>query len=175
MDIPFLDLKAQYRSIKSEIDGKLKQVVESQKFILGEEVAMLEREIADYGGTQYAVGVSSGSDALIISLMALGIGEGDFVVTTPFTFFATAGAAGVDFGMNAQEAVAAPRFCTTSDTIDVTNRILRRTQRALEDMGYRVRRSALSYGFAGVHALRRTPAGWDGGADPGRDGMALRI
>jgi len=92
MDIPFLDLKAQYRSIKAEIDGKLKQVVESQRFILGEEVAMLEQEIADYGGTQYAVGVSSGSDALIISLMALGIGEGDFVVTTPFTFFATAGA-----------------------------------------------------------------------------------
>jgi dTDP-4-amino-4,6-dideoxygalactose transaminase len=92
MDIPFLDLKAQYRSIKAEIDVKLQQVVESQTFILGEEVAMLEQEIAAYIGTPYAVGVSSGSDALIISLMALGVSEGDFVVTTPFTFFATAGA-----------------------------------------------------------------------------------
>ena len=69
----------------------------------------------------------------------------------------------------------APRFCTTSDTIDVTNRILRRTERALREMGYPVRRAAFSYGFAGVHALRRTAAGWDGGADPGRDGMALSV
>ena len=81
----------------------------------------------------------------------------------------------VDFGMSAQEAVMAPRFCTTSDTIDVTNRILRRTERELQAMGYPVRRSALSYHFAGVHALRHTAAGWDGGADPGRDGMALKV
>jgi len=81
----------------------------------------------------------------------------------------------VDFGMSAAEAVAAPRFCTTSDSIDITNRILRRTERALKAMGYPVRRSALSYQFAGVHALRRTAAGWDGGADPGRDGMALAV
>ena len=82
----------------------------------------------------------------------------------------------VDFAMSAQESVAAPRFCTTSDTIDVTNRILRRTQRALEDMGYPVRRSAKSFQFAGVHALRRTAGGgWQGGADPGRDGMALAV
>ncbi|HSF96406.1 MAG TPA: gamma-glutamyltransferase [Thermohalobaculum sp.] len=81
----------------------------------------------------------------------------------------------VDFGMNAQEAVAAPRFCTTSDTIDITNRILRRTEAALVERGYPVRRSALGYHFAGVHALRRTAAGWDGGADPGRDGMAMAV
>ena len=81
----------------------------------------------------------------------------------------------VDFRMGAQESVSAPRFCTTSDTIDVTNRILRRTQRALEDMGYPVRRSAQSFQFAGVHALRRTAGGWEGGADPGRDGMALVV
>jgi gamma-glutamyltranspeptidase/glutathione hydrolase len=81
----------------------------------------------------------------------------------------------VDFGMTAQQAVSAPRFCTTSNTIDITNRILRRTERALERMGYPVRRSALSYHFAGVHAARRTAAGWDGGADPGRDGMALSV
>jgi gamma-glutamyltranspeptidase/glutathione hydrolase len=81
----------------------------------------------------------------------------------------------VDFGMSAQEAVAAPRFCTTSDTIDITNRILRRTEAGLVEMGYPVRRSALGYHFAGVHALRRTAAGWGGGADPGRDGMALTV
>ncbi|MGR3715130.1 MAG: gamma-glutamyltransferase family protein [Thermohalobaculum sp.] len=80
----------------------------------------------------------------------------------------------VDFAMSAQEAVSAPRFCTTSDVIDITNRILRRTERALKAMGYPVRRSALSYHFAGVHTARRTAAGWDGGADPGRDGMALK-
>ncbi|HUS53306.1 MAG TPA: gamma-glutamyltransferase [Thermohalobaculum sp.] len=81
----------------------------------------------------------------------------------------------VDFGMTAQEAVSAPRFCTTSDTIDITNRILRRTEAALKAMGYPVRRSALGFHFAGVHAARRTAAGWDGGADPGRDGMALSV
>ena len=81
----------------------------------------------------------------------------------------------VDFGMDAQQAVAAPRFCTTSDVIDVTNRIQRRTEKALTDRGYSVRRSPLSYHFAGVHALRRTASGWDGGADPGRDGMALAV
>ena len=82
----------------------------------------------------------------------------------------------VDFVMTAQESVAAPRFCTTSDTIDVTNRILRRTEGALRDLGYPVRRSPLSFSFAGVHALRRTAAGgWEGGADPGRDGMALEV
>jgi gamma-glutamyltranspeptidase/glutathione hydrolase len=81
----------------------------------------------------------------------------------------------LDFGMTAQEAVSAPRFCTTSDTIDITNRILRRTEAALKAMGYPVRRSALGYHFAGVHAARRTAAGWDGGADPGRDGMALSV
>ena len=109
--------------------------------------------------------------------------EGDepwFVVGAPGGTYITMGVLqgilnAVDFGMSAAEAVAAPRFCTTSDTIDVTNRILRRTERGLRDMGYPVRRSALSYGFAGVHALRRTAAGWDGGADPGRDGMAVRV
>ena len=81
----------------------------------------------------------------------------------------------VDFAMSAQQVVSAPRFCATSDTIDITNRILRRTEAALKAMGYPVRRSALSYHCAGVHAARRTAAGWDGGADPGRDGMALSV
>lgn len=92
MNIPMLDLKAQYRSIQKEIDSKVAKVLESQMFILGAEVSALEKELSEYVGTAHAVGVSSGSDALIISLMALGIGRGDAVVTTPFTFFATAGA-----------------------------------------------------------------------------------
>ena len=103
-----------------------------------------------------------------------------YVVGAPGGTFITMGVLqgilnAVDFGMSAQESVAAPRFCTVSDTIDVTNRILRRTERALEEAGYRVRRSASSYHFAGVHALRRTARGWEGGADPGRDGMALTV
>ena len=80
-----------------------------------------------------------------------------------------------DFDMDAAEAVAAPRFCTTSNTIDITNRILRRTEAELKAMGYPVRRSPLNFTFAGVHALRRSADGWDGGADPGRDGMVLRL
>ncbi len=89
--ISFLDLKAQYQSIKEEINQKISEVLSSQSFILGPEVEELEREIAAYSGVKFAVGVSSGSDALIVSLMALGVGEGDMVITTPFTFFATAG------------------------------------------------------------------------------------
>ncbi len=92
MSIPILDLKAQYETIKDEVNQKVLAVLDSQNFILGAEVKALENEIAAYSGTKYAVGVSSGSDALIISLMALGVEHGDEVVTTPFTFFATGGA-----------------------------------------------------------------------------------
>jgi dTDP-4-amino-4,6-dideoxygalactose transaminase len=92
MNIPPLDLKAQYQSIREEINQKILEVISSQKFVLGAEVEGIERELAAYSGIKFAVGVSSGSDALIISLMALEVGDGDEVVTTPFSFFATAGA-----------------------------------------------------------------------------------
>lgn len=92
MYIPILDLRAQYETIKDEVNQKVLNVLSSQNFILGAEVKALEEELAAYSGTKFAIGVSSGSDALIISLMALGIGPGDAVITTPFTFFATAGA-----------------------------------------------------------------------------------
>jgi dTDP-4-amino-4,6-dideoxygalactose transaminase len=90
-NISFLDLKAQYKDIQDEINQKISAVLSSQRFILGPEVEELEKEIASYSEVKFAVGVSSGSDALIISQMALGVGEGHEVITTPFTFFATAG------------------------------------------------------------------------------------
>lgn len=89
-NIPILDLKPQYNSIKVEIQAAIDHVLESGQFILGEDVRLLEREIADYLGVKYAIAVNSGTDALIISLRALGIGQGDEVITTPFSFFATA-------------------------------------------------------------------------------------
>ena len=92
MKVPLLDLKEQYRSLKKEILAVTEAVYESQYFILGERVTTLEASIAQYCRTSHAVGVSSGSDALLISLMAAGITTGDLVLTTPYTFFATAGA-----------------------------------------------------------------------------------
>lgn len=92
MKVPLLDLKGQYQTIKSDVSRVLADLFESQQFILGLPVAALEEKIAAYCGTDYAVGVSSGTDALLISLMAEGIGPGDLVITTPYTFFATAGA-----------------------------------------------------------------------------------
>jgi dTDP-4-amino-4,6-dideoxygalactose transaminase len=90
MEIPLLDLKGQYDSIKTEIDQAIKSVVDSQYFILSPEVAALEKEVAEYTGVSSGVGVASGTDAIILALRAAGIGPGDSVITTPFTFFATA-------------------------------------------------------------------------------------
>jgi len=91
MKVPLLDLKAQYRTIRGEIKAAIDEVLESQHFILGEKVKELEGAIADYSGSKFGVGVASGSDALLLSLMALKVGYGDKVITTPYTFFATAG------------------------------------------------------------------------------------
>jgi dTDP-4-amino-4,6-dideoxygalactose transaminase len=90
--VPLLDLKAQHEKIRDEVLPAVLRVVDSQRFILGEEVERLEQELAPYCAVQYAIGCASGTDALSLALMALGIGPGDEVLTVPFTFFATAGA-----------------------------------------------------------------------------------
>jgi dTDP-4-amino-4,6-dideoxygalactose transaminase len=89
--VPLLDLKAQHAAIGDEVLETLRRVAASQQFILGEEVRKLEEEVAAYCGARHAIGCASGSEALLLSLMALGVGPGDEVLTTPFTFFATAG------------------------------------------------------------------------------------
>jgi dTDP-4-amino-4,6-dideoxygalactose transaminase len=88
---PFLDLKAQYATIRSEVTAAINRVMESQHFILGSEVKSLEEELAKYTGCRFGIGCASGSDALLLALMAYEIGPGDEVITTPFTFVATAG------------------------------------------------------------------------------------
>jgi len=90
-NVPLLDLKAQFAQIRAEVMPAIEQVCASQHFILGAHVHALEEEIARYCGASAGIGVSSGTDALLLALMALGIGTGDEVITSPFTFFATAG------------------------------------------------------------------------------------
>ncbi len=90
--VALLDLKRQYATLRDEIEAEVKAVCESQHFIMGPKVAAFEDEIARYCDCKHAIGVSSGSDALLIALMAFDIGQGDEVITSPFTFFATGGA-----------------------------------------------------------------------------------
>ncbi len=90
MKIPIMDLGFQYRQLKDDIDNAIKEIAQASRFVLGKETRDFERDMANYCGVKYAVGVASGTDALILSLTALGIKDGDEVITTPFTFMATA-------------------------------------------------------------------------------------
>ena len=90
MYVPLLDLKEQFLTIKEEVMAALEQVLESCEFILGPNVSAFEQEIAEYLGVKHAIGVGNGTDALVLILDALGIRPGDEVITTPYTFFATA-------------------------------------------------------------------------------------
>jgi UDP-2-acetamido-2-deoxy-ribo-hexuluronate aminotransferase len=90
MKINFIDLQAQYRAYKSEIDSEVLEVMSSAQFIGGEKLNTLEKNLSIYTGAKYSIGCSSGTDALLLALMALDIGVGDEVITTPFTFIATA-------------------------------------------------------------------------------------
>ena len=91
MNVPLLDLKAQYATIREELRAAVDEVMESCRFILGPYVQKFEEEVAAYSKTRYSVGVASGTDALLLSLRACEVGPGDEVITTPYTFFATAG------------------------------------------------------------------------------------
>ncbi len=91
MKVPLLDLKAQYAAIRSEVERAVGELFAAQQFVLGPVVDRFEGEMSAYTGARHAIGVASGSDALLLALMALEVGPGDTVVTTPFTFFATAG------------------------------------------------------------------------------------
>lgn len=90
--VPFVDLKAQYQSIKPEIDAAIQNVLDSSQFVLGQEVENFEKEFAVYCQTEHAVGVNSGTSALHLALLVAGVGPGDEVITVPFTFAATVAA-----------------------------------------------------------------------------------
>src|SRR3977135_451318 len=91
MQVPLLPVKPQCRSLAAEIQAAIEKVCAAQGFILGPQVKELESSVAEYSQCRHGIGVSSGTDALLLALMALGIGPGDAVITSPFTFFATAG------------------------------------------------------------------------------------
>ena len=88
--IDFIDLKQQYRRLKPAIDERMQAVLNHGQYIMGPEVAELEKRLAEYVGVRHAIGISDGTTALQVAMMALGIGPGDEVITTPFTFIATA-------------------------------------------------------------------------------------
>ena len=129
MRVPFIDLSPQFKSIRKEVYPAVSRVFESQRFILGEEGRRFEEEAARFLGVRHAIGVASGTDALVLAFAALGIGKGDEVITTPFSFFATASAI--------VRAGAKPVFCDIEadslnlDPEKIRRRLTRRTRAIL--------------------------------------------
>lgn len=126
MKVPLLDLKLQLKTIEKELKAAVNEVIDSTQYIMGSKVEELERKIADYVGAKFAIGVTSGTDALLISLMALDIQPGDIAITTPYSFFATAG---VISRMNAR-----PAFVDIDpDTYNMNPQALKKWLRENED------------------------------------------
>jgi dTDP-4-amino-4,6-dideoxygalactose transaminase len=92
MKVPLIDLRGQHLSLRTQLIKAVERVIDSQQFVLGSEVEAFENKVAEYCTTEFAVGCASGSDALLLALMALDLKAGDEVITSPFTFFATAAA-----------------------------------------------------------------------------------
>lgn len=126
MTVPLLDLKPQYAAIKEEIQAAINRVCDSQYFILGPEVKAFEEEMAAYCDTEFALGVSSGTDALLLAMMAVGVEPDDEIITTPYTFFATAGCV-ARLGAKAVFADIDPRTYNI-DPADIEHRITEKTK-----------------------------------------------
>lgn len=118
MKVDLLDLKAQYHNIEGEINKAIKEVLESSHFIMGPNVKELEKEIARYVGVKHGIGVGNGTDALMLTLRALGIGKGDEVITTPFTFFASAETTSVVGATPVFADIEKDTFCIDPDSIE---------------------------------------------------------
>lgn len=145
MSIPFIDLKAQYRLIESEVHKNIQAVLEHGAYVMGPEIRDLESKLAAYAGAKHAVACASGTDALLMALMALGIGRGDAVFTTPFTFMATAEVVSL-LG-------ATPVFCdidATTFNMDPASldAVIRRTKRERPELGARAVISVDLFGLA---------------------------
>ena len=126
MSVPLIDLGAQYRTIQQEIDQAVAQVLQQGQFVLGPQVSAFEQEAAAYLGTEYAVGVASGTDALVLALRALGIGPGDEVIVPAYTFFATAEAVLLIGAVPVYVDIDADTYCL--DVRHVAQRITARTR-----------------------------------------------